>query len=82
LESRLSLPLQRREGAKMANQKPTEAGKARAASIHAEIDKLTGASGTPLEAEEPGKTGAKAPLSPRDFINQYMAEHDKKPEDK
>jgi hypothetical protein len=67
-----------REEINMAKQEPTPAGKARAASIHAEIAKLTGGKAAPLEAEEPGNTTEKAPLTPRDFINQWMAEHDKK----
>jgi hypothetical protein len=66
----------------MTEQKSNPAGKARAASIHAEIDRLTGIDKTPLEAEEPGITTEKAPLSARDFIHQQMAEHDKKPADK
>jgi hypothetical protein len=63
----------------MTERKPTAAGKARAAAIHAEIDRLTGGNKTPLEGQEPGKTGGK---SPRDFIQQWMAEHDKKPGEK
>jgi hypothetical protein len=66
----------------MTEPKPTAAGKARAAAIHAEIDKLTGDNKTPLEGQEPRKTGEKPPPSPRDFIQQWMAEHDKKPEEK
>jgi hypothetical protein len=63
----------------MDKPKPTAAGKARAAAIHAEIDKLTRGTKTPVEGEEPGNTADKAPLAPRDFIQQWMAEHDKKP---
>jgi hypothetical protein len=66
----------------MTERKPTAAGKARAAAIRAEIDKLTGGNTTPLEGQESGKNGEKPPPSPRDFIQQWMAEHDKKPEDK
>jgi hypothetical protein len=64
----------------MTNPKPTEAGKARAASIHAEIDRLTGSRTPAAEAEEPVNSAEKAPLSPREFIDQWMAEHDKKRE--
>lgn len=66
----------------MTEQKSNPAGKARAASIHAEIDRLTGINKAPLEGEEPGNTAEKAPPSPRDFIHQWMAEHDKKPGEK
>jgi hypothetical protein len=61
----------------MADQKSTPAGKARAASIHAEIDRLTGGNVQP-EGEAPVNTAEKAPLTPREFINQWMAEHDRK----
>ncbi len=64
----------------MTKPKPTEAGKARAASIHAEIDRLTGTSVPPLDPEAPVNSAEKAPLSPREFIDQWMAEHDKKRE--
>jgi hypothetical protein len=64
----------------MTNPKPTEAGKARAASIHAEIDRLAGTSAPPLDPEAPANSAEKAPLSPREFIDQWMAEHDKKRE--
>jgi hypothetical protein len=72
----------------MAKRETNPGGKARAAAIHAEIDKLTGADkntsdkNKPREGAEPGKSGEKAPLSPRDFIHQWMAEHDKKPGEK
>ena len=66
----------------MADQKPTEAGKARAAAIHAEIDRLTGAGTAPLQADEHGKTGEQAKPTPREFVDQWMAEHDQKPGDK
>jgi hypothetical protein len=65
----------------MTERKPTDAGKARAAAIHAEIDKLTGGNKTSPEDQATGKTGEK-PASPRDFIQQWMADHDKKPEEK
>jgi hypothetical protein len=64
----------------MTERKPTAPGKARAAAIHAEIDKLTGVTRTPPEGEDPA--GKKPTSSPRDFIQKWMAEHDKKPEDK
>jgi hypothetical protein len=68
----------------MAKRETNPAGKARAAAIHAEIDELTGAAkntsdkNTPREGAEPGTSGEKTPLSPRDFIQRWMAEHDKK----
>ena len=65
----------------MADQKSTPAGKARAASIHAEIDRLTGGKVQP-GGKEPDNTGEKAPLTPREYINQWMAEHDKKRREK
>ena len=64
----------------MTNPKSTEAGKARAASIHAEIDRLTGTRTPTLDPELPANSTEKAPLSPREFIDQWMAEHDKKRE--
>jgi hypothetical protein len=63
----------------MADQKPTEAGKARADAIHAEIDRLKGAGAAPRQADQPGE---QAKLTPRDFVDQWMAENDKKPSDK
>jgi hypothetical protein len=70
--------------------KPSPDSKARAAAIHAEIDRLTTgkASEKPADekpadekpADEKPADGKKAPLSPRDYIQQYMAEHDKKPD--
>jgi hypothetical protein len=68
------------KGIDMDKRKPNPAGKARAAAINAEIDKLTAGKDTPDEDERPGKPGEKAPRAPRDFIHQWMAEHDKKPE--
>jgi len=47
-------------------------GKARAAALRAEIDKLT-------EGNKADKAANK-PANPRDAIHQWMAEHDKKPE--
>jgi hypothetical protein len=65
--------------------KPSPDSKARAAAIHAKIDQLT--SGKAKEkpanekaANEKPANEKKAPLSPRDYIQQYMAEHDKKPD--
>ena len=46
----------------------------------AEIDRLTGSRTPAAEAEEPVNSAEKAPLSPRGFIDQWMAEHDKKRE--
>jgi len=73
----------------MTEPKPTDASKARAAAIHAEIDKLTGGKNPSLEDKKPsledqgsGKTADKSPPSPRDYIQQWMAEHDKKPGEK
>ena len=54
------------------NSKPKRRGKARAEAIRAEIDKLT--RGAPKD-EAP-------PASPRDYIQRWMAEHDKKPDGK
>jgi hypothetical protein len=61
----------------MADQNPTPAGKARAASIHAEIDRLTGGKVQP-SGKEPGNPSEKASPTPREYINQWMAEHDRK----
>jgi hypothetical protein len=47
-------------------------GKARAAALRAEIDKLS-------ERSKAGKAPSK-PTNPRDAIHQWMADHDKKPE--
>jgi hypothetical protein len=64
------------------------AGKARAAALHAEIDKLAGAkpaadgsrtSGSKVDGIKADEPAAK-PTNPRDYIQQWMAEHDKKPE--
>jgi hypothetical protein len=54
---------------------PSPSGKARAAAIHAEIDKLTG-------ADQSGTTPKDKPANPRDNVQQWMAEHDKKPKEK
>jgi hypothetical protein len=51
---------------------PKPRGKARAAALHAEIDKLTG-------DNEPSREEKQAPSSPREFIHRWMATHDKKP---
>ena len=59
----------------MSDPESKSAGNKRAAVLRAEIDKLTG--GTKPEAD--GKKDEK-PTNPRDFIQQWMAEHDKKPE--
>ena len=58
---------------------PSPESIAKAARLRAKIDKLTRGTKTPVEGEEPGNTADKAPLAPRDFIHQWMAEHDKKP---
>jgi hypothetical protein len=60
---------------KIISKKPEPIGKARAAALQGEIDKLTGAT-------QAGENEKKTPDSPRDFINRWMAEHDKKPEEK
>jgi len=62
----------------MTEPKPTAASKARAAAIHAEIDKLTGK--TPPEGQQSKKAADEAPSSDREFIQQWMADHGKKPE--
>jgi hypothetical protein len=49
-------------------------GKARAAALQAEIEKLT--SGNRQSTQE-----KQAPRSPREFIHRRMATHDKKPKD-
>jgi hypothetical protein len=54
---------------------PSPARKARAAAIHAEIDKLTG-------IEQSGTSPKGKPVNPRNYIQQWMAEHDKKPKDR
>jgi hypothetical protein len=72
-----------REGFNMTEPKPTDASETRAAAIHAEIDKLTGGNKTALEDQGSGKTSEKSPPpSPRDYIQQWMADHDKKPGEK
>jgi hypothetical protein len=65
----------------MTEPKPTDASKARAAAIHAEIDKLTGGDKPSAEDQTSDKAAGKPP-SPRDYVQQWMAEHDKKPVDK
>jgi hypothetical protein len=50
-------------------------GKARAAELHAEIDKLTSGGGQSGQEKQ-------RPPSPREFIDRWMATHDKKPKDK
>lgn len=63
----------------MSEPESSPGGKARAAALRAEIDKLTGA---PKPAGGGSKADAPAakPANPRDYIQQWMAEHDKKPE--
>jgi hypothetical protein len=51
---------------------PKPSGKARAAALQAEIEKLTSGNGRSTQEE-------KAPPSPREFIHRWMATHDKKP---
>jgi hypothetical protein len=61
--------------------KPSPDSAARAAALHAEIDQLTGK--TPTKDADDKTAGAddnKPSLSPRDYIQKYMTEHDKKPE--
>jgi hypothetical protein len=53
---------------------PKPSGKARAAALHAEIEKLT--SGNRQSTQE-----KQAPPSPREFIHRWMATHDKKIKD-
>ena len=53
---------------------PKPSGKARAAALHAEIDKLIGGKGQSTEEKQ-------APPSPREFIHRWMATHDKKAKD-
>lgn len=59
--------------------KPKPIGKERAAALRAEIDKLTGGGGGDSRSapKEPSP-----PRSPRDFIQRWMAEHDKPDEKK
>ena len=56
----------------MSEPKSDPDGKARAAALRAEIDKVT-------EGAKAGKPAGK-PTNPRDAIHQWMADHDKKPE--
>jgi hypothetical protein len=58
--------------------RPNSTGKARAAAIRAEIDKLAGATKPAEDSTDPAKAAADAPANPRDFIQKWMAEHDKK----
>jgi hypothetical protein len=51
-------------------------GAARAAALHAEIDKLK------KGGRRSGEEDKRAPPSPRDYIQGWMAEHDKKPKGK
>ena len=70
--------------------KPSPGSKARAAAIHAEIDQLTSGKANEKPADEKSADEKladekladekKAALSPRDYIQKYMAEHDKKPD--
>jgi hypothetical protein len=53
---------------------PKPRGKARAAALHAEIDKLTSGGGQSGQEKQ-------RPASPREFIHRWMATHDKKPKD-
>jgi len=57
---------------KKPNPKPR--GKAHAASLHAEIDKLTGGGGQSRQEKQTSP-------SAREFIHRWMATHDKKPKD-
>jgi hypothetical protein len=61
----------------MTEPKPTAASKARAAAIHAEIDKLTKKTAPDQDSKKPD---GEAPSSDREFIQQWMADHGKKPE--
>jgi hypothetical protein len=56
--------------------KPAPDGNARAAALRAEIDKLTGGK----KADVSGQGADKSPSNPREYIDKWMAEHDKKPE--
>jgi hypothetical protein len=60
----------------MSEPESNPAGKARAAALRAEIDKLAG-------GKKPAATDGNKdkPANPRDYIHQWMAEHDKKPEE-
>jgi hypothetical protein len=51
-------------------------GEARAAALHAEIDKLT------KGGARSGKEEKRPSPSPRDYIQGWMAAHDKKPKEK
>ena len=53
---------------------PKPRGKARAAALHAEIDKLTSGKERSTDDKQP-------PPNPREFIHRWMATHDKKPKD-
>ena len=58
----------------MSDSESNSAGKARAAALRAEIEKLSATK--PAEGSQPPKK----PTNPRDAIHEWMAEHDKKPE--
>ena len=53
--------------------------KARAAALQTEIDRLTGTAKPAADDAKADKAAGKKPANPRDYINQWMAEHDKKP---
>jgi hypothetical protein len=57
------------------SQGPKPIGKARAAAIRAEIEELA-------KGEQSGEKKKPSPSSPRDFIQQWMAEHDKETKEK
>lgn len=59
----------------MSDSESKSAGKARAAALRAEIEKLS-ATKPPDDGSQPPKK----PTNPRDAIHEWMAEHDKKPE--
>jgi hypothetical protein len=60
----------------MSESESERAGKARAAALREQIDKLTGAK----KPKADGDQAEKKPTNPRDAIHEWMAEHDKKPE--
>jgi len=64
----------------MSEPESNPGGKARAAALRAEIDKLTGTAKPAADDAKADKAADKKPTNPRDYINQWMAEHDKKPE--
>ena len=63
----------------MSEPESNPGGKARAAALRAEIDKLAGGTKPAADANKADEPAAK-PANPRDYIQQWMAEHDKKPE--